>query len=128
MGMTSDTAVRRVAASGSRSGRVRLLVALLAACVAMVSAGCATDSTASNGASSAPASSDCGPGCEGKLEPRYQPREPKPEGAYDNSYLFGMTRGVADSTMHPAVKVPFFVLTIPLDIVTFPFALIGGFF
>ena len=65
---------------------------------------------------------------EGQIEPRYQPREPVPEPWYDSSYLFGMTRGVADSTIHPAGKVPLFVLTIPLDIAFLPFAAIGGFF
>jgi hypothetical protein len=39
-----------------------------------------------------------------------------------------MTRGVADSTIHPAVKAPLFLFTIPLDIVLLPFAAIGGAF
>lgn len=70
-----------------------------------------------------------------ELEPRYPappPGEPGPyseEGAgYNASYIFGMTRGVAASTMVPAAKVPLFVLTVPLDIVFLPFAVIGGFF
>lgn len=70
-----------------------------------------------------------------ELEPRYPappPGEPGPyseEGAgYNASYIFGMTRGVAASTMVPAAKVPLFVLTVPLDIVLLPFAVIGGFF
>ena len=62
------------------------------------------------------------------LEPRYQPREPVKEPWYNGSYIFGMTRGVANSTMAPAGKVPLFVLTVPLDIVCLPFALIGGLF
>lgn len=65
---------------------------------------------------------------EGQIEPTFQPREPVPEPWYDTSYLFGMTRGVADSTIHPAGKVPLFVLTVPLDIVFLPFAAVGGFF
>lgn len=62
------------------------------------------------------------------LEPRYQPREPEKKSWYNGSYIFGMTRGVAGSTMAPAGKVPLFVLTVPLDIVFLPFAVIGGLF
>lgn len=62
------------------------------------------------------------------LEPRYQPREPEEKSWYNGSYIFGMTRGVANSTIAPAGKVPLFVLTVPLDIAFFPFALIGGMF
>lgn len=47
---------------------------------------------------------------------------------YDASYLFGLTRSVARSTIAVPGKVPLFVLTIPLDIVLLPFAAIGGFF
>jgi hypothetical protein len=64
----------------------------------------------------------------GRLEPRYQPREPVPKPWYDNSYIFGMTRGVANSPMAPAGKAPLFVLTVPLDIAFLPFTLIGGLF
>jgi hypothetical protein len=64
----------------------------------------------------------------GKLEPRYQPREPEPKSWYNSGYAFGMTRGIADSTVHPAVKAPIFLVTLPLDIVFLPFALIGGMF
>ncbi len=64
----------------------------------------------------------------GRLEPRYQPREPEPKSWYNSSYIFGMTRGVASSTMVPAAKVPLFVLTVPLDIALLPFAAIGGLF
>jgi hypothetical protein len=62
------------------------------------------------------------------LEPRYQPREPKEEGWYNGSYIFGMTRGLADSTIAPAGKAPLFLFTIPLDIVLLPFTVIGGLF
>ena len=65
---------------------------------------------------------------QGELKPRYEPVEPQPRSSYNSEYIFGMTRGVAQSTMHPAVKVPLFVLTVPLDIVFLPFAAIGGFF
>jgi hypothetical protein len=47
---------------------------------------------------------------------------------YDASYLFGMTKGVAGSTMTPAVKPLVFLFTVPLDLVLLPFAAIGGFF
>ena len=62
------------------------------------------------------------------LEPRYQPREPEKKSWYNGSYIFGMTRGVAGSTIAPAGKVPLFVLTVPLDIAFLPFAMIGGLF
>lgn len=65
---------------------------------------------------------------DGKLEPRYQPREPEPKSKHNSSYIFGMTRGVADSTIHPAVKAPLFLVTLPLDLVLLPFAAIGGMF
>jgi hypothetical protein len=44
-----------------------------------------------------------------ELQPRYEPAQPQPEGGYNDEYIFGITRSVADSTMHPAVvilKVP----------------------
>lgn len=63
-----------------------------------------------------------------ELEPRYKPVEPEEPSWYNSSYIFGMTRSVAGSTMVPAAKVPLFVLTVPLDIVFLPFAAIGGLF
>ena len=65
---------------------------------------------------------------DGGLEPRYQPREPEEPPGYDNSYLFAMTRGVADAPIHPAGQVALYVFTVPLDIALLPFALIGGLF
>ena len=62
------------------------------------------------------------------LEPRYQPRDPKEVGWYNDSYIFGMTRDLANSTIAPAGKAPLFLFTIPLDIVLLPFTIIGGFF
>ena len=64
----------------------------------------------------------------GALQPRYQPAHIEEESFYNGDYIFGMTRGVADSTIHPAGKAPLFLFTIPLDIVLLPFTLIGGFF
>ena len=63
-----------------------------------------------------------------ELEPRYEPVAPPERGSFNWQYIFGMTRGVADSTIHPAVKAPLFFLTLPLDLVFLPFATIGGFF
>ena len=71
-----------------------------------------------------------------EIEPEYQPVPPKTPGPYNDQerdiyttdYLFGMTRGVAGSTMVPALKVPLFLFTIPLDIIFLPFEAIGGFF
>jgi len=63
------------------------------------------------------------------LEPRYQPAPPEPPPSwYNSSYMFGLTRGVAGSTMVPAAKAPLFLLTVPLDLVLLPFAAIGGLF
>jgi hypothetical protein len=63
-----------------------------------------------------------------ELEPRYEPVPPPPKSWYNDSYLFGMTRGVANSTLVPAAKAPLFLLTVPLDLVLLPFAAIGGLF
>jgi hypothetical protein len=64
-----------------------------------------------------------------ELEPRYQPVPPEPPPSwYNASYIFGLTRSVAASTMIPAAKAPLFVLTVPLDLVILPFAAIGGLF
>ena len=64
----------------------------------------------------------------GELKPRYTPVPEEPKSWYNSSYIFGMTRTVAQSTMVPGAKVPLFVLTVPLDIVFLPFAAIGGLF
>jgi len=50
------------------------------------------------------------------------------EEGYNSQYLFGMTRGVAQSTLTPGLKPLCFLFTVPLDIVLLPFAAIGGFF
>jgi len=63
-----------------------------------------------------------------ELEPRYHPAPPPEKSDYNSDYVFGMTRSVAESTMHPVGKILLFPLTVPLDLVFFPFALIGGFF
>ena len=63
-----------------------------------------------------------------ELEPRYQPVQEEPASWYNASYIFGMTRSVAASTMVPAAKAPLFLLTVPLDVVLLPFAAIGGLF
>lgn len=71
-----------------------------------------------------------------ELQPRYEPvppppvaREPeKPPGSYNDEYIFGLTRSVAESTMHPAAKILIFPITVPLDLVLLPFEIIGGTF
>ena len=67
-------------------------------------------------------------GGTGKLEARYAPRQPEEKSWYNSDYIFGMTRGLTGSTLHPAAKVPLLVLTIPLDLALLPFAAIGGLF
>lgn len=47
---------------------------------------------------------------------------------YNSEYIFGMTKGVSNSTWVAGMKGLFFVFTIPLDIVLLPFTAIGGFF
>lgn len=49
-------------------------------------------------------------------------------GGYNSDYLFALTRGLANSTMHPAGKVPLFIFTLPLDVAFSPFAAIAGLF
>ncbi|MEE3328263.1 MAG: hypothetical protein VX252_13075 [Myxococcota bacterium] len=47
---------------------------------------------------------------------------------YSTEYIFGMTKGVMNSTLEPALKPAVLLVTVPLDIVFLPFAAIGGFF
>lgn len=47
---------------------------------------------------------------------------------YDDQYIFGLTRGIAEADMHPAVKILVFPITVPLDFVLLPFEVIGGLF
>ena len=63
-----------------------------------------------------------------ELQPRYEPVPPAPKSWYNDQYLFAATRGVANSTLIPALKAPLFILTVPVDLVCLPFAAIGGFF
>lgn len=65
---------------------------------------------------------------DGRLEPRYEAPPPEEPRRYNSDYMFGMTRGVADSTMHAAVKGPLFLLTVPLDFVLLPVTAIAGIF
>ncbi len=48
-------------------------------------------------------------------------------GGYTNEYVFGMTKAVMGSTLAPAVKPMALIFTIPLDLATLPFAVVGGF-
>jgi hypothetical protein len=63
-----------------------------------------------------------------ELRPRYEPVPPPEKSWYNSTYLFAATRGVADSTLVPAVKAPLFLLTVPLDVVCLPFAALVGCF
>ena len=49
-------------------------------------------------------------------------------GGWTGEYVFGMTKGLMRSTLVPALKPVFLILTVPLDLVFLPFAAIGGFF
>ena len=69
------------------------------------------------------------PGTTGReLEPRYEPVPPQQQSNYNDAYIFALTRGVADSTLHPAAKAPLFLFTVPLDLVLLPVAAMGGLF
>lgn len=111
-------------------GREGLLLALLLILVsAPFSAAAADRDDATSTALENAAADDVSESRESRrLEPRYHPREPEEKSWYNASYVFGMTRSLANSTISPAGKAPLFVLTVPLDIVFLPFALIGGLF
>lgn len=63
-----------------------------------------------------------------ELQPRYEPVEPQPKSGYNDQYIFGITRSVADSTMHPAAKILIFPVSVIFDLVLLPFEAIGGAF
>lgn len=48
-------------------------------------------------------------------------------GGFSGEYVFGMTKSVMRSTLTPALKPAALIFTIPLDLVTLPFAVVGGF-
>lgn len=45
---------------------------------------------------------------------------------YNSEYIFGMTKGILNSTLNPALKPLVCILTVPLDIVGLPFAALLG--
>jgi hypothetical protein len=108
--------------------RVLALVSIVA--LSLGALGCAGSGGSAGDEPSASSAEQADSGREGSrpLEPRYQPREPEPKPWYNSDYLFGMTRAVTGSTIHPGAQVPLLVLTIPLDIAFLPFAAIGGLF
>lgn len=108
----------------SRSG----CVALVAAIVVLLAAHPATSSAGEPIPPSSIEVAQAGGTEPRELEPRYQPAPLEEKSWYNSSYIFALTRGVADSTMVPAAKVPLYVLTVPLDIVLLPIAAIGGMF
>ena len=46
---------------------------------------------------------------------------------YNSEYIFGMTKALLNSTLHPALKPLTCVVTIPIDIAFSPFAALLGF-
>ena len=64
----------------------------------------------------------------GELRPRYQPVPPEEKSWYNASYMFGLSRSLAQSTIVLPAKAPLFLFTLPLDIVLLPFTAIGGLF
>jgi len=65
-------------------------------------------------------SRDSQPCCEAAARER--------KGSFNDEYVFGLTRGIADSDMHPAAKILVFPMTVPFDFVLLPFEVIGGLF
>lgn len=63
-----------------------------------------------------------------ELEPRYQPVPPQEKSSFNADYIFVLSRSLAESTLHPAVKAPLFIITVPLDLAMLPFAAIAGLF
>ncbi|HEV7730645.1 MAG TPA: hypothetical protein VGR62_00720 [Candidatus Binatia bacterium] len=45
---------------------------------------------------------------------------------FNDEYVFAATRGVNHMDVNPALKVPLFPLTVAVDLVFLPFALIAG--
>jgi hypothetical protein len=45
---------------------------------------------------------------------------------YNSEYIFGMTKGILNSTLNPALKPMVSLLTVPLDLVFLPFAALLG--
>jgi len=52
----------------------------------------------------------------------------KGDDGYNSDYIFGMSRAIGNSTLVPAVKPLFWLITVPLDLAFLPFAAIGGLF
>ena len=75
-----------------------------------------------------PTSTQSGRGSD-ESQPLTATFEPAPEaGMYSTVYYFAMTRSLANSTVHKAVQLPLFLVTVPVDIVLLPAAAIAGFF
>jgi uncharacterized protein YceK len=47
---------------------------------------------------------------------------------YNSDYIFAATRGVSEMNVHPALKITIIPVTLVLDVVFLPFAVIAGFF
>jgi uncharacterized protein YceK len=52
---------------------------------------------------------------------------PSSAAAFNDEYVFATTKGVADASMHQALKVTLFPVTVALDTALLPFAVIAGF-
>jgi hypothetical protein len=59
---------------------------------------------------------------------RYEPAGRASDSSFNDEYVFGLTRGIADSDAHPVAKILIFPLTVPLDLALLPFEAIGGLF
>lgn len=55
-------------------------------------------------------------------------RTTEPSGWYNTDYIYAATRGLNDSSMHPGAKITLAPVTLTLDTVFLPFALIMGCF
>jgi len=46
---------------------------------------------------------------------------------YNTEYIYATTRGLAETKMHPALKVTLFPVTLVIDTLLLPFAALAGF-
>lgn len=94
-------------------------------CFALLCALAAVPGCATNGGTGECTGQECD---RSPLEPTYEPGPAEGPGIYTTDYYFATTRAVANSTIVPAGRVPLFLLTIPIDVVFLPIAVIAGFF
>mgnify|MGYP007059391096 CR=1 FL=1 len=107
---------------------VLMMVAMWWSAASLVGPAPVAAADVSAAANDAPAVVQVAQAPDGDLEPRYQPAPPETAASWSNAYIFALSRGLANSTLHPAARAPLFLFTVPLDIALLPFGLVGGLF